>query len=370
MKQFYTYSFLITTLLIFTGCAPKYDTNFQNISKANLKQSSWSDLKNFERDDLTLSLEVFKKACVGSKKYDTFKNACEKAVNTTDAKSFFKENFTPFKLYDDDNSEQGLITGYYEPLLNGSVIKTGKFQYPIYKVPNDLITVDLSSVYPELKKYRLRGQLKGNKLIPYSARHEMKNRKNLEPICYVDNKVDLFFLQIQGSGKVRFQDGTIINVGYANQNGRTYNSIGKYMIKKGYITANQGSLQGIKKWFEQNPDKVDEVFNVNDSYIFFHESQKSATGALGVELVAKRNLAVDRAYIPLGMPVFIQTINPINKKEINQLMVAADVGGAIKGKIRADFFWGNSKEAEQTAGRMKEKGILYMLIPNQTQTMQ
>jgi len=364
MKKIVYLFTLIAVTFVITGCAPKYNKNFEKISKANLKQSSWSDLKDFETDNLDLSLEVFKKACVRSKRYDTFKHTCQKALEANDAKVFFQENFTPFKLYDDQNSEQGLITGYYEPLLNGSRIKTGKFQYPIYNVPKDLIIVDLSSVYPDLKKFRLRGQLKGNKLIPYNTRANMKDKKNLEPICYVDSKVDLFFLQIQGSGKVKFQDGTIINVGYANQNGRSYNSIGKAMIKKGYITPAQGSLQGIKKWFEQNPEKIDEVLNINESYVFFQESKKSATGALGVELVAQRNLAVDRKYIPLGMPVFIQTSNPLNKSEINQLMIAADVGGAIKGQIRADFFWGNSKLAEQTAGKMKQKGVLYMLIPN------
>ncbi len=233
-------------------------------------------------------------------------------------------------------------------------LKLESFNTQFNKMPNDLITVDLSSVYPALKKYRLRGQIKGNKLVPYNTRAQMESKKDLEPICYVDSKVDLFFLQIQGSGKVKFQD----------QNGRRYNSIGKAMIKKGYITPDQGSLQGIKKWFENNPKKVDEVLNINESYIFFQESQRSATGALGVELVAQRNLAVDRSYIPLGMPVFIQTNNPLNKKEINQLMIAADVGGAIKGQIRADFFWGNTKEAEEVAGKMKQKGILYMLIPN------
>ncbi len=351
-------------LFFITGCAPKYTKNFTDMSQANLKEASWHSLKGFESDDLDLAFDVFKKACTRSKRYERFKTICAKTSEYTDGKKFFLENFKPYKLYDDKNQDEGMITGYYEPLLNGSIIKTGKFQYPIYKTPSNLVTVDLSSVYPELKKYRLRGYVKGNKLIPYDARDTMPSNKNLEPICYVDSKVDLFFLQIQGSGKVRFQDGTIINVGYANQNGRPYTSVGKAMIRKGYITSAQGSLQGMKKWFEQNPEKVDEVLNINESYVFFTESQKSATGALGVELVERRNLAVDRKYIPLGMPVFIQTSNPIDKKEINQLMVAADVGGAIKGKIRADFFWGNSKEAEEIAGRMKQKGILYMLIPN------
>lgn len=364
MKYILNIIAIFFSVLLITGCAPKYNKEFENISKANIKETSWSQLKDFDSDDLELSLEVFKKACIKSNRYEIFKDVCTKASSYSDAKLFFRENFTPYKLYDDNHSDKGLITGYYEPLLNGSRTQNGKFQYPIYKIPNDLIIVDLNTLYPELKNYRLRGQLKGNRLIPYESRAQMKDKTNLEPICFVDSKIDLFFLQIQGSGKVKFQDGTIINVGYANQNGRTYNSVGKYMIEKEYITPSEGSLQGMKKWFEKNPEKIDEVLNINESYVFFQESPKSATGALGVELIAERNLAVDRSFIPLGMPVFIETSNPINKEEINQLMVAADVGGAIKGEIRADFFWGNTKEAEEIAGRMKQKGVLYMLMPN------
>ena len=184
-------------------------------------------------------------------------------------------------------------------------------------------------------------------------------------ILYVDNKVDLFFLHIQGSGKVELRDGSYVNISYANQNGRKYKSVGRYMIKKGYIgNGIDASMQGMKKWFVNNPDLTDITLNHNQSFIFFAKAKRGATGSLGVELVAERNLAVDRKYIPLGMPVFIQTKNPLSKSKVNQVMIAADTGGAIKGDIRADFFYGFGPIAEAHAGRMKEKGKLILLIPN------
>jgi membrane-bound lytic murein transglycosylase A len=355
--------FLFTiSLFIFTGCT----TKLEHISKADLEEISFEEIDGFYDDDLTYALEVYKKDCKRAKRYELFKEVCQKAESATDAESFFTNNFQVYKLLDNEMNDKGTITGYYEPLLYGSLEKTDKYQYPIYKTPDDMIVVDLSSVYPKLKKYRLRGKIKGNKLIPYDARKEFEsrdNKENLEVIAYVDNKVDLFLLQIQGSGKVKLESGPIINVGYSNQNGRRYKSIGKYMLKKGYINRNQASIQGMKKYFEANPQMVDEILNINESYVFFVENKKGATGSLGSELTAKRNLAVDRKYIPLGMPVFIDTKNPVTKEPIQKLMVAADTGGAIKGEIRADFFWGYGDNAFEYAGRMKEKGKLYIFVP-------
>ncbi|MEA3497556.1 MAG: MltA domain-containing protein [Campylobacterota bacterium] len=355
----------ILLLIFFTGCAQKIEQK-PEISKANLQKASWEDLDGYESDDLNLALDVFKKDCAGSKKYKNLKNVCHLSKNKQDANKFFKTNFTPYKLISDDNKDSGLITGYYEPLLFGSLTKTEKYQHPIYATPKDLLTIDLSKVYPELKKYRLRGKLVGNRIIAYETREELEQgkNKNLEPICYVDDKIDLFFLQIQGSGKVQLENGTILNIGYGQQNGRKYYSIGRKLIELGIIDKKDISLQTIKRWLKENPNKIDEILNLNNSYIFFRNSEKSATGSLGIELVANRNLAVDRSYIPLGFPVFINTTNPINNKEINQLMVAADTGGAIKGEIRADFFFGNGKMAEELAGKMKQTGKLYIFIPN------
>ena len=356
---------LILAIFIFTACSPKFEK--LDISKGNLQKVSFKELKDFENDNLKEALEVFNKACNRSKKRELFKDVCLKAKTADNPKNFFTENFTPYKLYNSDGTDKGIITGYYEPLLYGSYKKDEKFKYPIYKVPEDLIIVDLREIYPELKKFRLRGKVEGNRLVPYGNREVIENSNEDDVLLYVDNKIDLYFLHIQGSGKVALPNGDIVNIGYANQNGRKYKSIGKYMFKKGYIgskTQYSASLQGMKKWFEDNPSKVDEVLSHNPSYVFFEERKNGATGSLGVELVAKRNLAVDTRYIKLGMPVFINTKNPVTNKEINQLMVAADTGGAIKGEIRADFFWGYAKEAEDFAGKMKEDGELYILVPN------
>ncbi|WP_419771239.1 MAG: murein transglycosylase A [Candidatus Marinarcus sp.] len=362
MKKIYFYTSLMVSIFIMSGCSPKY-TNIEH-SKANLEEVSWDELDGFEKDNLNVAFEVFKQGCEKSKRKAILKRVCVKANTAQSPKDFFYDNFTPYKLYDDQDSDEGLITGYYEPLLYGSRTQSKKYPYPVYREPKDLISVNLNSLYPELKKYRLRGKIVNQKLVPYDPREKIKENENLEAICYVDDKINLYFLQIQGSGKIQLDTGEIINVGYANQNGHAYSSVGKYMIEHGLITKSEGSLQGMRKWFKNNPDKIDEVLNHNDSYIFFNETQHDAIGSLGVPLVAKRNLAVDRRYIPLGLPVFIQTTNPLTRENINQLMVAADTGGAIKGKIRADFFWGYGHKAEETAGRMKEIGKLFILLPN------
>lgn len=356
--------FFTLSIFILTGCSPKFEKI--DISDANLKKVSFDDIKDFENDNLEKALEVFKKACNKSERKELFKEVCLKAKDAKDPNNFFISNFIPYKLYNSDGTDKGIITGYYEPLLYGSYEKDERYKFPIYKVPEDLVIVDLREVYPELKNFTLRGKVEGNRLVPYGNREIIENSKEDDILLYVDNKIDLYFLHIQGSGKVELPNGDILNIGYANQNGRRYKSIGKYMVNMGYIgskTEYGASLQGMKKWFDDNPDKVDEVLNQNPSYIFFENRQKGATGSLGVELVAKRNLAVDTRYVKLGMPVFINTKNPVTKEEINQLMIAADTGGAIKGEIRADFFWGYAKEAEEFAGKMKEEGELYILVP-------
>lgn len=360
---------IIFFTLLFTGCSLKEPSKLQtlSISKAKVKKVDIEQIKGFDKDNLDLAFEVFQKDCQRAKRYDLFKNVCEISENYDDPFKFFTENFTAYELYNKNGTNTGVITGYYEPMLNGSLEKNEKYKYPIYKTPDDMLIIDLSDAYPELKKYRLRGKLVDGKIISYDNRDALKNRDDLEAICYVDNEIDLFFLQIQGSGKVKLDNGETINIGYANQNGHKYRSIGKYMIKKDYIgskTDYPASMQGMKKWLKENPDKIDEVFNYNPSYVFFTQRDQGATGALGTQLVAGRNLAVDRRYIPLGMPVFINTKSSITQENIDRLMVAADVGGAIKGEIRADFFFGHGQNAELEAGGMKEQGKLTILVPN------
>ncbi|PIF04508.1 MAG: peptidoglycan N-acetylmuramoylhydrolase [Arcobacter sp.] len=364
-------SLLFISLLLFHGCSSKIKQK-PEISKANLSKIDMGDIKGFSKDNLEKALEVFQKDCKKSIRDPRLTKVCKKALEITNkenAKDFFIKNFTAFQLLSDTNDKEGLITGYFEPLLQGSYIRTDRFQYPLYEVPKDLLTIELSQAYPSLSNYRLRGKLKGNKVVPYDTREEInavdyRTSKNLQPICFVDDKIELFFLQIQGSGKVQLPNGKFINIAYGQQNGHPYYPIGRELIAMGEIEKENISLQSIKKWLKQNPDRIDEILNFNKSYVFFTKSEKSATGSLGTQLVASRNLAVDRKNIPLGFPVFIKTTNPITNEPIHKLMVAADTGGAIKGKIRADIFFGTGQTARELAGKMKQQGELFIFIPN------
>jgi membrane-bound lytic murein transglycosylase A len=368
---------LILAIFLISGCSKKQEqipqapviekdkevvieeqnTNLEN----GMQKVSFLEIDGFFEDDLNHALDVFKKDCKKSKRYDEFKNVCKKAEFENDGRKFFMLNFEPYKLIDSKAKDEGTITGYYEPLLHGSLKKSARFKYPIYKTPKNLIITDKTN--PNGSK---RGKIVKNKLVPYDTREQIeKNPKNpnLEPIAYVDDKFDLFFLHIQGSGKIKLDTGETINIGYAEQNGWPYVSIGAYLIQKNYITKDEMSVQAMKDFFKANPKIMDDVFRSNPSYVFFKISDNGATGALNTVLTARRNLAVDRSYIPLGMPVFLSTKNPVTKEPLNQLMVAADVGGAIKGEIRADFFWGFGDDAFHYAGRMKEKGKMYVLKP-------
>jgi len=361
------------SIVLFSGCSYKVEQK-QTISKANFQQIDWEDLEGFKSDDLTKALKVFIKDCEASKKDPRLNEACVKATLDTsleDPQAFFINNFTPYQLISDEGDKDGLITGYYEPLLHGSYYKSKRFQYPVYAVPENLITVDLRAAYPSLEDYTLRGKLVGKKIVPYETREEInaidyKTTKFLKPICFVDDKIELFFLQIQGSGKVLLPNGKFINIGYGGQNGRPYYSIGKKLLEENAISKEEMSLQSIKKWLLANPTRIDEILNLNQSYIFFTKSAKTATGSLGTELTANRNIAVDRKNVPLGFPVFINTTNPITEEPINKLMVAADTGGAIKGKIRADLFFGDGIKARELAGKMKQDGELFIFIPKTT----
>lgn len=366
MKIIITITFLLT--LFFTGCSFKKPIEFEkldSISQAKALKVDLNKIEGFYEDNLNHALEVFKKDCQKAKRYKLFKQVCQKANEYENGSKFFTQNFVAYELFNKNNINTGVITGYYEPLLKGSLTKSEKYKYPIYKTPKNMYIVDLSSIYPELEKYRLRGKIKGNKIIPYDSREELNKKEDLEALCYVENRLDLFFLHVQGSGKIQLENGEFLNVGYANQNGHKYKGIGRMLLDEGVLKGYGASMQGIKAYLKDNPQRINEVLHANKSYIFFSKRNQGATGALGTKLTANRNLAVDRRYIPLGMPVFINTKNSVTQEKINQLMVAADVGGAIKGEIRADFFYGSGKNAELYAGGMKEQGKLTILVPKE-----
>lgn len=238
-------------------------------------------------------------------------------------------------------------------------------------VPDDLLTIDLGELYPELKHMRLRGRLQGNKVVPYYSRAEITAQQDKwaqRTLLWVDDAVEFFFLQVQGSGRVKLPDGSLLRLAYADQNGHPYQSIGRLLVERGEMKAEEASMQGIQAWGRAHPNKLADLLNANPSYVFFREqpnSKEGPAGSLGVPLTAERSLAVDPRTIPMGAPVFLNTTRPNSGQPLNRLMLAQDTGGAIKGAVRADFFWGFGKDAGEQAGRMRQPGRLWVLLPDE-----
>ena len=344
-------AFLLLSLF-FAGCAQK-EVHLHTQNKT-MTLSSSHQLKEESYDEV---LALFVKECRIQKVQKLYGSLCKKASRASDPKAFISNNFELYKI-EGRNGDEGLLTGYYEASLYGSKTKHFPFLYPLYSEPDDLLTVDLASIYPQLRGLRLRGRLEGKKVVPYYTRAELSKIK-AKPICYVDDKVARFFLEVQGSGRVMLDTGETIFVSYANQNGHRYTSIGRYMINKGYIKRKDLSMQSIERFFKIHPDKIDEVLNQNRSLVFFRVSQKPATGALGVELTPLRSVAVDPRYIPLGSMLYFETAN----KRLSGIVFAQDTGGAIKGALRADLFTGYGEDAMRLAGGLKEGLHMWILLP-------
>lgn len=280
-----------------------------------------------------------------------------------------EEQLTPWQAVNPDGSREGLITGYYEPLIKGSRSRTAQFAWPIRGVPQDMLTIDLGDVYPDLKKYRLRGRLVGNKVVPYWSRAELEklgDRLQAPTLLWAADPLELFFLQVQGSGRVQLVDGSVVRLGYADQNGQPYQSIGRWLVEQGDLTMDNASMEGIKAWARANPARLQELLNANPSYVFFKElpaGDGGPRGAQGVPLQDGRSIAVDPRAIPLGAPVFLATTEPGSARALQRLMVAQDTGGAIKGVVRADVFWGYGPQAGAMAGKMRQQGRMWVLLP-------
>ena len=268
---------------------------------------------------------------------------------------------------------RGRITGYYEPLLKGSRTRAAPFTVPLHRPPADLLTIDLSSVHPELANLRLRGRLqpseKGNRVVPYWSRAELTDdRLRGAELLWVDDAIEAFFLQIQGSGRVRLPDGSMVRVGYADTNGHPYRSIGRLLIERGELTLEQASMQGIAAWARAHPQRIAELLNQNPSYVFFRElplgdPNAGPVGALALPLTPGYSVAVDPRFVPLGAPVVISTEHPVTGAPLRRLMLAQDTGGAIRGPLRFDLFWGFGAEAAGPAGRQRHDVQAWLLVP-------
>ncbi|NWG30877.1 MAG: MltA domain-containing protein [Rhodocyclaceae bacterium] len=359
-----------------------------------LQPASWADLPGWDNEDHASVLELFKAQCALLAKRPLWLSTCESAqkVGAGDnesvppgvdslrkvgaggtapgaAKAWFEENFRPWQLVNPDGQREGLVTGYYEPVIRGSRTRKPPYLTPVFGPPDDLIVVDLAGLYPELKNLRLRGRLEGRRLVPYYSRAEWaaeEARRADRALLWTDDPIAFFFLQIQGSGQVELDDGRRIRIGYADQNGHPYRSIGKWLIERGELQVHEASMQGIRAWAERNPQRLKELLDVNPSLVFFRELPVEGSGppgALGVPLTPQRSLAVDPRFIPLGAPVWLATTRPNGGEALTRLMLAQDTGGAIRGPVRADFYWGSGAEAGEFAGRMRQQGSLWVLLP-------
>jgi membrane-bound lytic murein transglycosylase A len=343
--------------------------------RGKLEPASWSDLPDWGRETLRPSLDAFARSCTVLAERDEWKAVCDAALavppaaTEADLASWFQAWLVPWRAVNPDGTDAGMVTGYYEPLLHGSRNRTRRYRYPIYARPPDLLTVDLSSVYPELKHRRLRGRIEGDRVVPYYSRGDIDSDpdllKGLE-IAWVDDQIDDFFLHIQGSGQIELPDGERIRVGYADQNGHPFRSLGALLIRNGEIRPERASMQGIKDWARRHTRKVKEYLDANPSFVFFRvlpSRLPGPIGALGVPLTPERSIAVDPRVIPLGAPVYLATTRPNTDVPLERLMVAQDTGGAINGAVRADFFWGFGDEAGAQAGKMRQAGRMWVLLP-------
>lgn len=346
------------------------------LPKEILRPTTYSALPGWEKDNLREAWPAFLGSCEVLGKKTDWTEPCTMArdVDATSehaVRVFFETFFMPHQVLNPDGADSGLVTGYYEPLLRGARKRGGPYQTPLHRAPNDLLTIDLAGLYPELKNMRLRGRLIGNRVVPYLSRAEMNVSNTLagNEFIWVDDPIEAFFLQVQGSGRVRINESKeTIRVAYADQNGHPYRSIGRYLVDKGEMTLEQASAQSIKAWVIANPARQQELLNANPSYVFFKEERiidpsKGPKGALGVPLTPQRSIAVDPQYIPLGAPVFLATSQPGKDVALRRLMMAQDTGGAIRNAVRADYFWGFGTEAGEKAGKMKQRGFMWVLLP-------
>nr|WP_027132702.1 MltA domain-containing protein [Geminicoccus roseus] len=379
---------LAAGLLLAAGCAadrPEPEPGMR------LEPASFDQLSGWPGATPRAALEAFVAGCGRIEKADPaarfggkpfagtvadWQEACRHARAATpddpSATTFFEAWFRPYAVVDSGSAE-GLITGYYEPLLEGSPTPSPRYHVPLHGRPADLVTVDLGEFAEDLKGRRVVGRVEDGRLTLYPDRAAIDagaiEGQRVE-LLWVDDPIQKFFLQIQGSGRVRLPDGSVERIGYAEQNGRLYHAIGRDLVASGELTKDEVSLQTIRAWMLAHPEQAQALMWKNPSYVFFRRlpdppDGKGAPGALGVPLTAGHSLAVDRSVWPLGAPMWLDTTLPqeVGGAPLRTVAVAQDTGGAIKGAIRADLYLGVGPAAERIAGPMKSPGRLWILLP-------
>lgn len=327
------------------------------LTPGRLTPVAWQQVPGWQDDSLIGAAAALRENCLRVAQLVTWRRACAAASHLDDldagaTRSFFETYFTPFQLANGDGSVDGLVTGYYEPLLHGARARGGPYQFPLYRWPT---RYRAGTALPPRADLERSGALDGNELV------------------WVDDPIEAFFLQVQGSGRIVLDDGTVMRVGFGGSNNQPYRSIGRWLLDHGEITPAQATMQGIKAWARANPTRVTSLLDTNPRFVFFRDMTSTQTvsaggdgpiGALGVPLTPERSIAVDPASIPLGSAVFLSTTRPFSNTPMNRVVFAQDTGSAIRGGVRADYFWGLGDDAGDLAGKMKQAGRMWLLLPN------
>ena len=388
MKYFVLW--MLPVILFLSACADSFTMGrIDGKDTMALHRANYSDLRTWQNDDHAAVLEAFVKSCRRilnrdpSARYGLIDQAglvedwvvpCQNAISlhvegasANRTREFFEYFFVPWQVKNGSKTK-GLFTGYYEPLLRGSLTKTPLYRYPLHGLPSDLVMLDLGEFREDLRGRRIAGRVIGNRLKPYEDRGQIiagdwPHDDNI--IAWVDNPVDAFFLHIQGSGRIQLENGQELRVGYAGQNGHAYYAIGRELVKRGIMDKDDVSLQTIRTWLERHTGEAQEVMNKNESYVFFRVLDgQGPLGGEGLPLTPQRSLAIDRSLIPYGVPVWLTTEPPIEgQRPFHQIMIAQDTGGAIRGPVRGDVYWGSGEKAEYIAGQMKATGRYWLLLP-------
>ena len=337
-----------------TGAAP---TNYSS-PIASFNAVSWQALPGWQADDLSQAWPAWLRSCEALRKRNgeiNWRQVCSQVSNvsakdTQAIRRYFEDNFQAYEIRNSAGSETGLITGYYEPVINGSQTRTSVYSIPLYAYPNAW-RQSKPNPGPNRAELMSSGILKGSE------------------IAWVQDPVAAAFMQIQGSGKIRLQDGRVLRLGYAGTNEQPFKSFAQWLLDRKEITRSEATMQGISQWAKRNPDRVNEMLNANPRFVFFKElpgnvsADLGPTGALNVPLTSERSIAIDLQAMPLGAPVFLASTKPLSDQPLQKLVMAQDTGKAIVGGVRADYYWGSGDAAGEMAGRMKQNGKMWVLLP-------
>lgn len=380
--------FIFLILFLLTACPQKKEPKPSELSapsaiKAELQAAAFDELDGWKKDNLAEMLPALQQNCrkirnttsdwLGNSaiKVDAelYREICAKFeqkqfTGTLELRKFIEDNFTPFLVLDDGNAD-GKFTSYYESQINASFHKHGKYIYPVYGRPYDLIEINLKDFDKNLPDKRLVGRICKQKMIPYFERAEIENKGIQAPVLmWGDNLTDIHIMQIQGSAVAYMDNGEKIRVGYADNNGLPFRGIGSILLQNNLLPPGKANMIEIKKWLNQNPDEAKKYMQQNQRFIFHRIVKESGpVGAFGVPLQGGRSMAVDKDIIPLGSLMWLSTKTP-DGQALNKLVAAQDIGSAIKGAVRGDYFWGSGgDEVLAAAGSMNSAGRYYILIP-------